>query len=760
MALTPSSSKRGTQSTQLKEPVKQRTNTASSNVKKSGRFIDSPDQLRHIVRHLDKFVNHVQATNQSFNSWEEVKTEFEDYSAQTGKAAVGMKLFEHDGGEVGGFQFYLKREPDKTTSGKHLVKALNLDREESYFKPSNFAEMINFQPMQEENKGNDPDLDLESSSDLEELEPLENLTPQRSNSSALEELDDEDELDPKVTSQPDANQSTAPAQPSRQEEREAQQREARQKEWEARQEQQRETRQKEQQIRQQQQESRQEQRKEGRIINEVDGLGAGMAKQGPELNGINPIGVGIQIGAGIATILTNDDRAARLYNKVEKKLTATIKRANGISAETESLLDDNQSETETEAKAEVQSLIQQEEEREAEQEESEEAALSEPLVEASSTLTEQVNRIEAELAPESEKNKAFKPLAPLEIDPHATLEQKLLQLDDQLNKINERMDRIEEVLEGLKQQIEEQKAVFAASKEQTETATPSSETLTLNESATDPAIDPAAKPNESRQNVDEKAQINSSAGQQRAVTQTVEAVAPMNSLVADSLMRWAWLTHEFSEENYRDGIELSDTKVLYANPVEARQSALLGVQMNCQIQIVDNKGQIAFDATQVENNQWKIQTDLLSDSDKRGISELPQDRSTYESLALGQELIETIKQNNSDAFNPRNAEAEIIEIGHEKSDFRLEISPITTGPNQGKFFIEGYDAQTKEPVFDAISSRQPGQVASISQNSIPNDYLRKLLAQEAEQEASSDQGLVPQREKAEPSKSIVHDMEM
>lgn len=795
MALQPPTSSVGTRKRDLETPTPQ-ARKVTSKATRDDRYIKDPNQLRHIVRHVDGFVNHVQSEQRSFSSWEEVRTAFEEHSAGTGKAAVGMNLVEHDGNDVGGFQFYFKQQPEKTTSGKHLVLGLNLDRDEAHYRPSNFAKLINLQTTQRRESTPELDLDTEvdldldldsGSTELAELETLDSLNSVVPDGDfILEELEDEDELNPDLVAhlasaqgknpskRPGAVTST-PSSPVR---------------------------------------SPTERYKDGRNLNDLDGLFGSAAKQGSEVNGINLAGLVGQLGVAGAAILANDDDLAKLYNRVLKKVEETGERVERDTREVESLRSPgrstekpaHQQETDAQVASEAQAFV--EEAQEAEEPiqpgpVSDESNATNPLVKASNQLGQQVNRIEAKLAPEED----FQPLGPLELDPRADIEQKLLVIEAYLNKLNERLDRLEEMIGEIKQQLDEQKLAMAAETteaepiatastelpsevqvkaigedeaiEETEEADPTELEAakvgyggaTVDEEAAGEAYWNSLTPEQQQQQVEEyrrrthpqaieeKAELSETA---RTVTQTVEAVSQESAIespTADALAQYAWVTREVSGTDViAAGIPLSDTKTLYCHPEGVNQAnEQVGVQV-----VVLNQGATAFSATQSENNQWQVQTDTLSEQDKREVLKLPQSREHYESETLGQAFIEKLKQDAPDLFEPNESgEPKKEELGRANadSDFRLEISTIRNGPRKGKLLVEVFDSKADEPVFDAITHAQPGTAIEISQNDIPASYLQSVISPKQEQQKSQ-QAQAPNSSQNSKSQSSEQDLEL
>jgi hypothetical protein len=138
-------------------------------------------KLRHLENTLDKAIT--QALHQGgIESHEDFKAYVESFSEQAGKAPITVELCEGGGNddEIRGYRFYLTNDPNQRTSGKYLIKNLEgvTDKDETYFTPSNIAEMFGFA----EAELDELDTDRETALDLD--------------TDFAEELDDELEAPP------------------------------------------------------------------------------------------------------------------------------------------------------------------------------------------------------------------------------------------------------------------------------------------------------------------------------------------------------------------------------------------------------------------------------------------------------------------------------------------------------------------------------------------------------------------------------------
>lgn len=145
-------------------------------------------KLRHIENTLDKAIAAMQEEG-DIESLEDFKDFVEEYSEQSGKAAIAVELCTEPGSdEIKGFRFYLTKDPSQRTSGKYLIKNLGnaTSKDEDYFTPSNVMEMLGIEAEDSDNLDLDEeneDLDLNNDlDDLEEdlLDDEKETTPRRS----------------------------------------------------------------------------------------------------------------------------------------------------------------------------------------------------------------------------------------------------------------------------------------------------------------------------------------------------------------------------------------------------------------------------------------------------------------------------------------------------------------------------------------------------------------------------------------------------
>lgn len=673
---------------ETKQPSKRQSSkfAAKSSAEKETKYIQDPKKLRHIANHLDGFIAFAQEQNQSFASWTDVKDTFEGYSEQTGKARVGMDLCEDETGEVRGFRFFLKKEPSQTVTGAKLIKFLDLDSEKHPFVPSQLQEALDIEFAEANFEELDLDVDGEdlTNNDLNnELESDE--------TELLQAFNEDDELTPDFSnnsnqiSQRPRTRATSPRSASK----------ADAQRW-----------------------------KDSRDIHSVDNLGNSMAKHGSELNGISLAGVALQAGIAGAAALAGDDLDRRL-NRLQKQITETGKRVNTLGEEVEGLIGfpalDEIEETVTPQPEQPEQEHLQERTQVTVNAPISETDPTNPLASASNVLGKQINQIESTLNTQNQTEQTLEPLSSLELDPRSDVEQNLVQIEDYLNKLNERLDRLEAKLEELKEQLIQQ-----GQSSQIEAGETTTEPIIPTEAKSEVSLNPSTET--SPQETDSQNGSNTrhyslnqrpslSQKDQHLVTQTVEAVEVKESPVADALLRYAWVTQEISQNRATDGIPLSGTKALYLNQNTG----------NAHVLIVDNNGAAAFDAFRINDKQWTVKTEAgLSEADKAGILKLPQTRETYESEATAQDFVELLKTEMPDLFDPNTPENQRnAEVGgqDDQSDFRFEVTPV----KGNLYLIEGFNAKTEEPVFDAITERALGRIASIRQNDISTHYLQAVI---------------------------------
>ncbi|MGG6262799.1 hypothetical protein ACQ4M3_20515 [Leptolyngbya sp. AN03gr2] len=718
---------------------------------------NDPAKVRHITKQLDAFIEHATANEMSFGSWGEVKETFEEFSDQRGTAKVGMTWRDRENGEVGGLMFFLRKDPEDTVSGKFLVKALNHHfkeqlsepRDEQYFHPSRLEAVLQVGAVEYEVETIEGELEALIEPLEEDLEGLD-----IDDAGSIDEIEEEKGDGVSVQSSRLLRKSPRIHPQSTRENQIYEQK---------------------------------------RHLNDIENLGHRMAHAGSEVNGQTYIGLGIQAIATAVAMLPSDDPVQRQLDEAEKLLQNLENRYNNAAQRANKLPQLGQEESEEQTAANTQTaeeLLQNVDNRynqaaqrvnklpQPEQEESEEPKtsgsddtsgetetpiaarsveqagnedpdVSQTLAVVSNKLGDQITGLENKVSSDSKESK-LKPLEPLNLDDRDSIEIRLAQIIEHLHKLSERMDALEAAITKLEEQfavsqqqttaeeqvqLEEQLQPQARSTSAPETDTQvESQTISTASNEAKSVVVPAVKETPVEQSVEEA----------RTVTHTVEAVPSPQS---EALVRYAWVTREVSQEEFKNGIPLSDTKTLKTSPIEA-ESVEQGGQVGCQVQIFDTSNNTIFEAVKTEANLWNIHTNQLEETEHKKLLELPQTTERYVSETNGQDLVEHLKINPDykHLFDPATADDERVAfIGDsEEPDFQIEAIEVKKGPNKGKFIIEIID-KDEDTVFHAISAREPEQVAHICQNKIPADYLNEFLESVSEAQSERD----PQRNQAQ-----------
>ncbi|MGG6297687.1 hypothetical protein ACQ4M4_25110 [Leptolyngbya sp. AN02str] len=386
-------------------------------------------------------------------------------------------------------------------------------------------------------------------------------------------------------------------------------------------------------------------------MEEASRLSASAAVNGRETNGVNVAGLagqlatlGIVVGQGVLENLADQDDEERI-----ERIVRELQRQN----EQVDHLTSRFQEATTGRSTVVPSV------------ETEPDAGENPLADAAATVGSKVDTLGVKLDPTYKAQ-------PLEIDREASISEQLDQIEAYLKGLSKRLDRLEVVVSRLEKQIAEQ----------------------TNSSMVEPEVDTE----ESRAAVPAQAIAESKVLEQLMARRA----DPQQVSCAESLVGFARVTKELSDDADQEGIAISSNKTLRMD----EQGNQVAIALN------NNQGNTLFAGSRTDG-QWAIAEDHLSSDEKATIAKLPQSKQEYATKASAQALIATFQERLSERFN---GEAEPIFTWTEQGKAKYEFEVVTL-PN-GTQLLQGFDPNHKdEQVLDAMLV--PGQSPDILHCSIP-----------------------------------------
>jgi len=740
-------------SSSTRTPIKKQQNSSSSSEQKvEFRGIASePKKVLHIAKQLDAFIEQCQANESTFGSWGEVKDAFETFSEERGTARVGMTWQERENGEVGGFQFFLKKDPEETISGKYLALAHNYhfkkSRDKQCFHPSKLKETLHVGEIE---------ADLEELEELESLEELDDLEGLDTDDTGLIDELEEEKGEGVTTS---SSRVIGHSPPSKNRSRDT------------------------------------EVYEKKRHINDVEHFGSRVAQSGNEVNGLTFTGMTIQALAALTAIISSDNPNKDQFDRIMELIRKAAEKTNDLSERLDGLPGQSREESGGEDDNGTQAPVQ----APAEESTSDESALdlSQALGAFANKVGDRVSKLENRISSKEQKDPKLKRLEPLKLDDRDSVEERLNQIEAYLNKLNERLDYLDTVVAKLEKHLESVQTLNSEAQAQPIQSDRNPQAVVTDEQTT------ATPDSQRRSEINEKVvapkvveskSVEQASEESLTVTQTVEAIA---SPTADTLVRYACVTHEFLQNQFQDstivdpelfedefkkGYPLSATKALKVSPLNANHLQEQE-QSARQVQIVEANGNIIFDATESNNQLWQVKVDEIDEADRSGILKLPQTLEAYEeelakaneaivteeyrqesieriepeqsaqaSEAIAQDFVEHLKMNSQldYLFAPETADDErVAEFGDpDQPDYWIEAIEVKNGEEKGKFIIEIIDAND-DTVFRASTDRAPGQRASIRQNDIPADYLNTFLSDSREVEVEEAPEQVQNRTQSE-----------
>lgn len=707
-------------------------------------------KLRHIENTLDKAIAAMHEVG-DIESLEDFKNFVEEYSEQSGKAAIAVELCTEQGSdEIKGFRFYLTKDPSQRTSGKYLIKNLGdgTNKDEDYFTPSNVMEMLGIEAENsDEFDLDDIDDSLDIDDDLDDLDDEEEATPRRSTSfqsskqsnkrsqpkpaektakrtakpqvaEAEDDVDPEDLLeDDEVRSAKPKNQNKAAARTVTKSQRKNRETEADSHD----------------------QKSGSTKDLADNIGVEVSHLSANAATKGNELNGINEVGLvgqltglGIVLGAkGIAML---DDLIEQIKQQgEEKRLEDILKdleekdaRIGKLFKRIAKIVESTPAEELPEELAPFTEIFKPNTRQS-------ETPTFNPIASAAAQVGEKIDQLENQLDPEYKSQ-------PLQLDKTAPINKQLDQIEKYLNKLSQRLDGLEAIVSDLEEKIvslaqtqshSTEDAVLT--KSEVKQASPPTEKLKMSTVVNNSAdvLEPEDEDLEETPATQEKFNSNGNPGSdpedilEQIVVQ--RKVQQQRTACAESLVNFAAITAQVTQQSPQEGIPLTGGSTLF---VESQNDQL-------SFTLKSHNEQELFSGTKFtdtkKDKQWIFHSDNLNADEKNHILNLPQSGEDYAIKASAQALVEKFQETFPKRFS---GEKEPIFTWKENSQPKYEFEILSL---KGSKTLQGFDPHKgDEQVFEAVLV--DGQPPDIRKCRIPIEEMENLLGE-------------PQAAKSQPSKN-------
>jgi hypothetical protein len=400
-------------------------------------------------------------------------------------------------------------------------------------------------------------------------------------------------------------------------------------------------------------------------MEEASRLSASAAVNGRETNGVNVAGLagqlatlGIVVGQGVLENLTAQDDEERI-----ERIVRELQRQN---EQVENLTSRLQEATTGRATATPTA-------------EPEKTAGENPLGTAAATVGSKVDRLGEKLDPTYKSQ-------PLELDREASISEQLDQIESYLKGLSKRLDRLEIAVSRLERQVAEQ----------------------TNSSMAKPEVD-----TEESQSAAPKQAIAESKVLEQLMAKRAD---PQQIACAESLVGFARVANELSDDVDQEGIAISSNKTLRME----EQGNQVAIALN------NHQGNTLFAGNRIDG-QWAIATDHLSPDEKARIAKLPQSKEDYITKASAQALIAAFQEKLPERFS---GEAEPVFTWTDQGKAKYEFEVVTL-PN-GTQLLQGFDPNHKdEQVFDAMLV--PGQSPDILHCSIPVREMESIITDQSDE---------------------------
>ena len=710
-------------------------------------------KLRHIENTLDKAIAAMQ-DEEDIESLEDFKNFVEEYSEQSGKAAIAVELCTEQGSdEIKGFRFYLTKDPSQRTSGKYLIKNLgdSTNKDEDYFTPSNVMEMLGIEAENsDEFDLDDIDNDLDIDDDLDDLDDEEEATPRRSINKqsnkrsqpkpaektakrtakpqvakAEDDIDPEDLLeDDEVRPAKPKNQNKAAARTGTKTQRKNRETEADSHD----------------------QKSGSAKDLADNIGVEVSHISANAATKGNELNGINEVGLvgqltGLGIVLGTKGIAMLDDLIEQIKQQgEEKRLEDILKdleekdaRIGKLFKRIAKIVKSTPAEELPEELAPFTEIFKPENRQS-------ETPTNNPIASAAAQVGEKIDQLGNQLDPEYKSQL-------LQLDKTAPINEQLDQIEKYLNKLSQRLDRLEAIVNDLEEKLVSKAQTQShltedavPTKSEVKLASPPTEKLKMSTVVNNSAdvLEPDDEDLEETRATQEK--FNSNGNQEASDSEDIleqivvqRKVLQQRTACAESLVNFAAITAQVTQQSPQEGISLTGGSTLF---VESQNDQL-------SFTLKSNNEQELFSGTKFtdskKDKQWIFHSDNLNADEKNHILNLPQSGEDYAIKASAQALVEKFQETFPKRFS---GEKEPIFTWKENSQPKYEFEILSL---KGSKTLQGFDPRKgDEQVFEAVLV--DGQPPDIRKCRIPIEEMENLLSE-------------PQAAKSQPSKTKLERLE-
>ena len=705
-------------------------------------------KLRHIENTLDKAIAAMQEEG-GIESLEDFKNFVEEYSEQSGKAAIAVELCTEPGSEeIRGFRFYLTKDPNQRTSGKYLIKNLGdaTSKDEDYFTPSNVMEILGIEAEDSDNLDldeDDEDLDLDN--DLDDLEeeasPRRSTSKQSNNHSKQKPASiaakrtakpqvaeaESDDVDPEELLEDDEVHSAKPKNQNKAAARTVTKPQRRNRETEA--------------------DSNDQKSKSAKdfadnLAEEVSRLSANAATKGNELNGINEIGLagqltslGIVLGTKGITML--DDLLEQIRRQgEEKRLSDILKdleekdaRIGKLFKRIAKVVESTPAEELPEELAPFAEIFKQEFRQS-------ETLANNPIASAAAQVGEKIDKLGSQLDPEYKSQ-------PLQLDKNAPISEQLDQIEKYLNKLSQRLDRLEAIVSDLEEKLVSKaqtqsrptEDVVPAAKLEVERVSSSPTKLKVSKQKSTVVNNSVDVLEPDDEDLDEKElhatqeKIGSNGSLETDDPEDIleqivvqRKVQQQRAACAESLVNFAAVTAQVTQQSPQEGIPLTGGSTLF---VEGQNDQL-------SFTLKSNNGQELFAGTK-KDGQWVVIGDNLNPDEKNHILNLPQSSEDYAIKASAQALVEKFQETFPKRFS---GEKEPTFTWKENKQPKYEFEILSL---KGSKVLQGFDPRKgDEQVFEAVLV--DGQPPDIRKCRIPIEEMESLLGE-------------PQAAKSQPSKN-------
>ena len=400
-------------------------------------------------------------------------------------------------------------------------------------------------------------------------------------------------------------------------------------------------------------------------MEEASRLSASAAVNGRETNGVNVAGLagqlatlGIVVGQGVLENLTAQDDEERI-ERIVRELQRQNEQVDNLTSRLQEAAT---------GRATVTPTV-----------EPEQIAVENPLATAAVAVGSKVDRLGEKLDPTYKSQ-------PLELNREASISEQLDQIESYLKGLSKRLDRLEITVSRLEKQVAEQ----------------------TNSSMAEPEVDTE----ESQSEAPEQAIAESKVLEQLMVRRA----DPQQVSCAESLVGFARVANELSDDPDQEGIAISSNKTLQME----EQGEQVTIALN------NHQGNTLFAGNRTDG-QWAISEDHLNSEEKGAIAKLPQSKQEYATKASAQALIATFQEKLPERFS---GEAEPIFTWTDQGRAKYEFEVVTL-PN-GTQLLQGFDPNHKdEQVFDAMLV--PGQSPDILHCSIPVREMESAIADQSDE---------------------------